>query len=323
MNPTQADSGVGPNANPNAGYCRPGRALSQSDLRLLQDSATDPIVACERDYYTELVKARSKEKGLGALQGLTIPLRNALGEIVGYQLRPHRPLTNKKGKLVKYVSVRGSKLIIDVPWRLSQPRPHQSPETVTELAYADPVPTMRKAMIADDSVPVVITEGARKADSAVSRGLCAISLAGVSAWHRAPGWNDFPIRGRTFYLTFDSDATTKRQVWVQLSHLKAWLESRGAIVKIIDLPAGPHGQKVGLDDFIAELVLQGLSDGEVRANLLALASGELRPPPVLERNQSGQRLPWFPAKYPRSLTRPSRYCLRRISACRLFSGEVR
>jgi hypothetical protein len=51
-------------------------------------------------------------------------------------------------------------------------------------------------------------------------------------------------------VIFDSDVTVKPEVQLALSRLVAFLESRGAKVRIVYLPDGPNGQKVGLDDYL-------------------------------------------------------------------------
>ena len=62
--------------------------------------------------------------------------------------------------------------------------------------------------------------------------------------------------------------------------------SRGADVRIIYLPSGDDGRKVGLDDYFAS--------GHTRDDLLALASTELRPPPHRERKPAPAK-PTVPA----------------------------
>lgn len=223
------------------GYSKEYSRLNPEHLKLIRDSAIAPEVSRERGYRTESVKARLGLLGFSPVQrlvpGMLTPLYDARHESAGYQFRPNEPRLDEKGRPIKYETPYRSRLVIDVPPSLSRPRKIdlQTPFDPAELP----------PMISDVSVPLIVTEGVRKADSAVSRGLCAIALMGVAAWHRLPDWNDFPLKGRTIYLCFDSDAMTKRQVWIQLRDLKAWLESHGAIVKIIYLPPGPHGEKSG------------------------------------------------------------------------------
>ncbi len=70
----------------------------------------------------------------------------------------------------------------------------------------------------------------------------------------------------------------KPGVYLALSRLKALLESHKASAKLIYLSAGEHGEKVGLDDFIARGKAAGRGAAEIRDALLALATDELRKP---------------------------------------------
>jgi len=92
-------------------------------------------------------------------------------------------------------------------------------------------------------------------------------------------WDSIALNGRTAYVAFDSDVMEKREVHSALVRLKGFLESRKATVKLIYLPAGEHGEKVGLDDYIAREKAAGRNDADIRDSLLALATSELRRPP--------------------------------------------
>jgi putative DNA primase/helicase len=70
---------------------------------------------------------------------------------------------------------------------------------------------------------------------------------------------------------FDSDIMQKIEVYRALKRLKALLEQRGADVRIIYLPNGENGAKVGLDDFFAQ--------GNTLDTLLEHAQKELKLPP--------------------------------------------
>ena len=107
----------------------------------------------------------------------------------------------------------------------------------------------------DVLVPLVLIEGVIKADSAVSVGLAAIALGGVDGgWRNGaplPEWELVPLKARTVLVCFDSDVTRKASVRGALHRLAGYLQRRGAEVEIVLLPPGPHGPKVGLDDFLA------------------------------------------------------------------------
>ena len=85
--------------------------------------------------------------------GLLIPLQRADGSVWGYQLRADKPRETKAGNTVKYETPAGQRNGIDVP------------------------PGIRDSL-ADPSVPLLVTEGTRKADSAVSHGLACVALPG-------------------------------------------------------------------------------------------------------------------------------------------------
>ena len=98
----------------------------------------------------------------------------------------------------------------------------------------------------DPHVPLFITEGVRKADSAASIGLCTVALLGVWNWRGTndlggrtalADWESIALNAREVYLVFDSDAMSKPEVHQALARLKAFLESRHARVKVIYLPS--------------------------------------------------------------------------------------
>jgi hypothetical protein len=167
--------------------------------------------------------------------GLAFPVRNVDGEIAFYMLRPDRPRVDRNFKLVKYERPSGSRNVLDVH------------------------PRVREQLL-DLAVPLYITEGTRKVDAAVSAGLCCIGVLGVWAWRRrndngkSVPFDDFdsiPLDGRQVVIVFDSDVMTKESPRWACRRLRNLLESRGSAVKVLLLPAGPDGSKVGLDDFLA------------------------------------------------------------------------
>ena len=114
--------------------------------------------------------------------------------------------------------------------------------------------------LGNPKIPLWITEGIRKADAAVSQGMCCIALIGVWNWRgrnddggltALADWELIHLKARDVYLVFDSDVMTKPSVHAALRRLKAFLEARGAHVHIVYLDPDPSGAKVGLDDFFA------------------------------------------------------------------------
>jgi hypothetical protein len=233
-----------------------GRVLLPHHQELLDASAIAPEVAAARGYWTA-TRPGELERWFGQTQrrlvpALVIPTYDVRGEVVFCQLRPDQPRT-VDGRVRKYELPYKARMALDVP------------------------PAVR-AVLGDPSVPLVICEGARKADSGVSVGLYAVDLVGVWTWRGRNGdgglialadFEYIALNGRIIYLTFDSDAMTKREVHAALVRFAAFLRHRGADVRIVYLPSGDGGAKTGLDDYLA--------DGHDRDDVLRLAVDELRP----------------------------------------------
>ncbi len=192
----------------------PGLSLLPQYEKLLIDSAISPKVAQERGYRSVEKKADLKVRGFTDSQcrvpALLLPVWDINGEIVNYQIRPDDPRINKEGKLIKYETPQGSRMCLDVP------------------------PAARP-FLGKPERPLFITEGIRKADAAVSKGLCCIALLGVWNWRGTNSdggkvalsdWDYIALNDREVYIVFDSDVMQKPAVYQALARLKAFLESR-------------------------------------------------------------------------------------------------
>ncbi|MGA9771044.1 MAG: DUF3854 domain-containing protein [Blastocatellia bacterium] len=241
--------------------------LSSAHRRLIEESCIAPGVAVERWYRSAKTKAELKGLGFKERQclvpALLVPIHGVTGEIVNYQIRPDHPRVNERGKAIKYETVADSQMRLDVP-----PRAHK--------------------WLGDPARPLFITEGARKADSAVSKELCCIALLGVWNWRGRnkdggltvlADWESVTLKERRVYICFDSDVMTKPSVYAALSRLKSFLDQRGADVALVYLPCVEGARKVGLDDYFAA--------GHSVNDLLALASSELWAGPSNETESSG------------------------------------
>jgi Domain of unknown function (DUF3854) len=217
-----------------------GASIFPQHARLLEDSAISPEVARARGYVSVDTKSRLEGPGFAPYQrrvpGLLIPVHDATGAVVLHQYRPDRPRVTKKGTTVKYETPGGGRMVLDVPPR-------------------------ERERIGDPKVPLWITEGSRKADAAVSAGLCCVALLGVTAFRGTnkdggkvalADWEHVALNdGRPVYICFDSDVMLKRAVHQALVRLGALLARRGASVAYVYLPAGESGAKTGLDDYLA------------------------------------------------------------------------
>jgi hypothetical protein len=126
-----------------------GRKLLPQPFKLIADSAISRTVAESRDYSSVETKSSLNAICFSPSQcnvpALLIPLYNVHRELAGYQSRPDHPRTNKKnGKLIKYETLAGMRMLVDVHPSLSRKN-------------GDTIPP-----IADTSKALWITEGVRK-----------------------------------------------------------------------------------------------------------------------------------------------------------------
>lgn len=183
------------------------------------DSAIDPAIIAEREYRT-IANPRSLPREFTGRQrehhGLLIPIRDVIGNVSTYQLKPDNPYTDASGRVVKYLTAAAGRSCIDVPPRV---RPH--------LRNAD--------------MDLWITEGCKKVDSALSHGVpCIVGLLGVENWQSngmaLPDWKEIALRERRVVIAFDSDVMTKESVRNALERFSAWLKLQRADVRYLLLP---------------------------------------------------------------------------------------
>ena len=112
-------------------------------------------------------------------------------------------------------------------------------------------------IIRDLAIPIIITEGAKKAACLLSNGYAAISIPGVSACRKKGRLHKLIKKfcgfGRLFYLCFDNDIIVKRPVQLALEGLARDLTATGSKVMVINLP---EGDSKGVDDYIVNNSLQ-------------------------------------------------------------------
>ena len=133
------------------------------------------------------------------------------------------------------------------------------------------------SVLTDASIPLTITEGEKKALKGCQEGIPTVGLAGVWCFRTKVDEESVPLPdldavtwpGRAALIAFDSDSTTKPSVRAAQFALAAELHQRGSQVRILQLPPGPNGEKVGLDDY-----LMTHSKGEFTAMVEAAAPWE-------------------------------------------------
>jgi len=224
--------------------------LPQHRADLKRSGLTDATIAACR--FRSIQRQEKVQKLLGWNPGdlgscLVFPFFDAAGEYTGYsRLKPDRPRKDKAGRTVKYESPRGESNHIFLP------------------------PNTRGEVLQDTGAALVLTEGEKKSASADQAGFPCVGLTGVwAAWVKRQRDEDGrPVgdrqliddlagvawEGRTVCLCYDSDAATNPHVRAAEMALAKCLSGRGAVVRIVRLPAGANGEKTGLDDF---LVAQG------------------------------------------------------------------
>ena len=166
-----------------------GASIFPQHAKLLEESAITPEVARARGYVSRWTR-RNGSRDLGfqryqrSVPGLLIPLhRRGAASVWGYQYRPDEPRVTKAGKTVKYETrAKDQRHGIDVP------AAHPRPDSATRQCRC------------------WITEGSRKADAAVSAGLCVRRrCSGVCELARperrggrlaVSDWHDVALNGR-------------------------------------------------------------------------------------------------------------------------------
>jgi hypothetical protein len=252
-----------PNRTPSGPYLELGECLNQDHQQmLLEESGLPQEIVRARGYRTVATKSELRRLGFADSQcnapGLLVPIHSPAGEVVNYQFRPDMPRISD-GRPVKYETPKGSRMTLDVH------------------------PFAREGL-GDPSIPLWITEGIKKGDALVGRGLCVVTLLGVWNWRGTNG------QGGKVALPGVGVHRSQRQAGLHSLRLGRDDEAAGprgpraaqgflggevmAEVQLIYLPHGEDGGKRGVDDFLAA--------GNTVDDLIALAATELREPPQVE-----------------------------------------
>lgn len=180
----------------------------------------------------------------------------------GYRI----PYPDLKGRNTKFYRVRLFASGFEAALRYRQPK-----GTDVRL-YFPPVGNKWGRLAADVKTPLYITEGEKKAFCAMKKGLPCVGLGGVWSWASKKKnialISDFDLvvwSGRAVYIVFDSDMASNDDIRKAADRLGDTLKARGASVTILQLPEGPEGAKVGLDDWLLRnnpSALKNLGAGE-------------------------------------------------------------
>lgn len=194
--------------------------VSDADLAELRDSGLSDAT---------ILRNRIRTEG----EKLVYPFRDVNGEVNCYAVsKPHKP--RKLGdKVIKYEQPAGE------PARAYFPN--------------DALPAIRST-----TGPLLIVEGLKDSLCATQEGFAAIGLTGVWNWKVAnseellPELTQIKWTGRTVYICFDYDpkVSTRHNVGHARRRLAEALKQQGADVRVMRLPPGPGGEKVGVDNFL-------------------------------------------------------------------------
>lgn len=271
-------------------------SLAPEHTAMLEASAISTEVAGERPYvsiapgsiydWRELAGAIHSDRMLRNILhrgALAFPLyRLGAATPFTWVLRPEQPRINDSGKPIKYEYQRGVGNVFDV------------------------LPRYRDAL-KDPTVPLWITEGAKKADSlatAYGAAIVPVNENGVWGWRgrNSKGGKtavedlDFIAwEGRRIVIAPDGDVRFNKDVQNAVHRLaRALVGKYGATeVLILHLPNPANGPKIGVDDYLG----QGHSIGELESHLTTLHTVSATAcVPLIAHPETGEKL-YLPSGY--------------------------
>ena len=232
------------------------RLLPHHEKILIEKSAINRDVITRRGYFSITTSKEAEELGFSLKQAVTvsekypaliIPYYGPDGSNGVCCMRPDNPrsVDDKKKKRLPDGTY---------PQRVFRYEMPQGAGNVLDC-HPDVIPYLN-----DPARLLIFTEGAKKADSLLSKGFLAINLNGVWGWRGTNAkrgktvLSDFDLialNGRKSVLLFDSDVVTNDNVKAALRRFKSFLETKGAIVTPVLIPGNVNGSKIGIDDWFA------------------------------------------------------------------------
>ena len=184
--------------------------------------------------------------------------------------KPSQPRFNQKKKLIKYEhppKVSTGVFALKVPLKIWQKISDRYGVKILpeDINYHQPDIGFWQWLIENPSVPLCITEGAKKAGALLSAGYAAIALPGINGGYRVPKnilnnsitkhrlipqLKKLAIPTREIYIVFDQDSkpNTIKAVETAISRFGTLLQQNGCLVKVI---TWNHLLGKGVDDLIA------------------------------------------------------------------------
>jgi len=204
-------------------YSRAATFLQPHHLRQLLDSGISPAVSRARGYRTIAKKSSLRGYGFSPEQcrppALLIPIHDAEGHLVSYQMRPDEPRIDRDHGAVEYEICPGRPIALDAPPACA-------------------------SLLADPDIPLYVTDEVLKADSAVSHGLCCIALVGLLPAvdrlevGRSLGpdvWEGIALDNRLVRFVYEADLNHRTATMSAFAILQEFLWSRHAKIQRISL----------------------------------------------------------------------------------------
>lgn len=181
----------------------------------------------------------------------------------------HPSLEPRAGILIPYFDRRGKKRqdifrvrYLEEPsgFKVKKPIRYSQPAGTPPAAYL-PLLVDWNEVFSDEARRIIITEGEFKAACACAHGFPTIGLGGVYSFQSTKRGVDFlpeleevGWKERQVYIVYDSDVISKPEVQQAMNLLCSKLTARGAVPKVVRLPASVYGgdDKMGLDDFLVK-----------------------------------------------------------------------
>ena len=291
------------------------------DIAALNFRSFDGSNENELDEAFTLLIEKPAHNNNGTLAGksqndLAIALRSGGWIFKGYRgvcIKPDSPRKDSEGKIIKYESPRGEgtlQLFIPrISWAIGRKIAAKA-GSVVEAKYLDRMDATANPSDEDchfwdwylsTSLPIVITEGSKKACSLISAGYPAIGLNGIWGW----GTNDRDmfgniekddrgkslknihpdlepfLDGREIVLALDREATPDKVKMVEMAKAAFVRALDGEGIVVTDLKwRNAKGNTKGIDDYIAAKGVKALDKAYAKRS-------EIQPPPPKEERQAG------------------------------------
>ncbi|MBF2007235.1 MAG: DUF3854 domain-containing protein [Chlorogloeopsis fritschii C42_A2020_084] len=181
--------------------------------------------------------------------------------------KPSQPRLNEKGKSIKYehppctpTRVFCLRVPLHVWQQVAQRYNLAMPENISIAENGEAVGFWQ--WVIEQSIPVIICEGVKKAAALLTQGYVAIGIPGITSGYRVtkdefgkvisrqliPDLAAFAIKKRTFYICFDFETQPNKIAAVNnaISQLGFLFQAKNCPVRVIDLP----GMEKGVDEFI-------------------------------------------------------------------------